>query len=80
MDRLLMQLSMEPLDANKELALVNRFLKDEPLETIQAVCTSTDIAALQQQCREIYVHPELLDYMVNIIQTTRGAREDMNAL
>ena len=72
MDRFLMQLFMEPLDAHKELALVNRFLKDEPLETIQAVCTSTDIAALQQQCREIYVHPELLDYMVNIIQTTRN--------
>ncbi|MDD6290444.1 MAG: hypothetical protein PUA77_01450 [Lachnospiraceae bacterium] len=56
----------------RELALVNRFLKDEPLETIQSVCTSTDIATLQQQCREIFVHPELLDYMVNIIQTTRN--------
>lgn len=72
MDRFLMQLSMEPLDSPKELALVNRFLKDEPLETISAVCTSTDIVALQKQCREIYIHPDLLNYMVNIIQTTRN--------
>lgn len=72
MDRFLMQLSMEPLDAPKELALVGRFLKDEPLETIQAVCTSTDICSLQRQCREIYVHPELLNYMVTIVQTTRN--------
>lgn len=72
MDRFLMQLSMEPLDPPKELALVNRFLKDEPLETISAVCTSTDIVALQKQCREIYIHPDLLNYMVNIIQTTRN--------
>ena len=72
MDRFLMQLCMEPLDPPKELALVNRFLKDEPLETISAVCTSTDIVALQKQCREIYIHPDLLNYMVNIIQTTRN--------
>lgn len=72
MDRFLMQLSMEPLDTRKELALVSRYLKDEPLETISAVCTRTEIVSLQQQCREIYVHPDLLDYMVNIIQTTRN--------
>ena len=72
MDRFLMQLSMEPLDPEKELALVNRFMKEEPLETVSAVCTAADITALQQQCREIYVHPELLDYIIRLVQATRN--------
>lgn len=72
MDRFLMQLSMEQLDHEKELALIRRFMTDEPLKTLSAVCRNSDIVSLQQQCREIYVHPELLDYMVNIIQATRS--------
>ena len=72
MDRFLMQLSMELLDQKKELSLVHRFMKEEPLESLSAVCKSDDIVALQAQCREIYIHPELLNYMVSIIQATRS--------
>lgn len=72
MDRFLMQLSMEPLDEEKELALVNRFIKEEPLESISSVCTAENITTLQKQCREIYVHPELLDYMIRLVQATRN--------
>lgn len=72
MDRFLMQLSMEPLDHDKEIHLIERFIKNEPLQSISAVCTKEDITALQKECREIYVHKELLDYMVNIIHATRN--------
>lgn len=72
MDRFLMQLSMEPLDHAKELALIGRFMKEEPLQKIAPVCTRSDIVVLQQQCREIYVHRELLDYMVRIVHATRN--------
>ena len=72
MDRFLMQLSMEPLDEIKELALVNRFIKEEPLESISSVCTAENITTLQKQCREIYIHPELLDYMIRLVQATRN--------
>lgn len=72
MDRFLMQLSMEPLDHAKELSLVHRFMKDEPLQTIRPVCTRDDIISLQQQCREVYVHRELLDYLIHIVHATRN--------
>lgn len=71
MDRFLMQLSMEPLNPQMELDLIHRFMTDEPLAAITAVCESTDITNLQRQCREIYVHPELLNYIVHIIHATR---------
>ncbi|MCM1429938.1 MAG: AAA family ATPase [Muribaculaceae bacterium] len=71
MDRFLMQLTMEPLDTKKELALIHRFMTDEPLAQLTSVCSTAEITALQRQCREIYVHPELLNYLVKIIHSTR---------
>ena len=71
MDRFLMQLSMESLSRAKELELINRFMNDEPLQKILPVCTRADIVSLQQQCREIYIHRELMDYMVSIVHETR---------
>lgn len=71
MDRFLMQLSMDSLSRAKELELIKRFMNDEPLQKILPVCTRADIVSLQQQCREIYIHRELLDYMVSIVHATR---------
>lgn len=51
---------------------MQRFMKEEPLETLQSVCTREDILALQKQAKEIYIHPILLDYMIDLVQTTRS--------
>ena len=75
MDRFLMQLSMEPLDHEKELHLIDRFIKNEPLKTVTSVCKKEDISALQKDCREVYVHKELMDYIVNIIHATRNTSQ-----
>jgi MoxR-like ATPase len=75
MDRFLMQLSMETLDHDKELALINRFMTDEPLENILSVCSRREIVALQQQCRETFVHPDLVNYMIDVVQTTRHSQK-----
>lgn len=71
LDRFLMRLSMELLSAEEELALTQRFLNDEPLQTLAPVCTKEEIAALQSECRRVYIHPELLKYLVAVIQATR---------
>ncbi len=47
-------------------------MKEEPLETLQSVCTRVDILALQKQAKEIYIHPVLLDYMIDLVQATRS--------
>ncbi len=72
MDRFVMQLSMIPLSANEELAMVERFMKEEPLEELSAVCSRQDIAMLRQECKNIYFHPELLKYLISITQATRN--------
>ena len=72
MDRFLVQISMENLSPAQERAMVERFLVDEPLEQLEAVCTKDDIVRLQEECRTVYLHPELLKYIVDVIHATRS--------
>lgn len=71
LDRFLMRISMEAPGKEQEKAILLRFMRDEPLETLGSVCTGADILELQRLAREIYVHPVLLDYLVSLTQATR---------
>lgn len=71
LDRFLMRISMEAPDKEQEKAILLRFMRDEPLETLGSVCTGADILELQRLAREIYVHPVLIDYLVSLTQATR---------
>lgn len=71
LDRFLMQISMEDLTTAQEEAMVLRFLKDEPLAELAPVCEKEELAALQEECQNVYIHKDLLTYMVNVIHATR---------
>lgn len=71
MDRFLMKISMASLNETEELALIDRFIAREPLGELTPVCDRASILALQKECQNIYVHPDLLKYMVSIIHATR---------
>lgn len=71
LDRFLMRISMDPPTPEQEKAILLRFMKDEPLETLGSICTGADILELQRQAKEIYIHPVLLDYLVALVQATR---------
>ena len=71
MDRFLMRISMGSLSEDEERQMIDRFINHQPLDTIEPVCTLDEIAALQKECRNIYVHPELQNYIVNLVQGTR---------
>ncbi len=72
LDRFLMRISMQAPTPEQEKAILLRFMKDEPLETLDSVCTGADILALQREAKEIYIHPVLLDYLVSLCQATRS--------
>lgn len=71
MDRFLMRISMGSLSEEEERRMIDRYINDRPLESIEPVCTLEEIAALQQECRNIHVHGDLRDYIVNLVQGTR---------
>ncbi|MCM1038331.1 MAG: MoxR family ATPase [Ruminococcus sp.] len=71
MDRFLMRISMGSLNAEEERQMIDRYIHDTPLETLEPVCTREEIIGLQKECRNIYVHADLRDYIVNLVQATR---------
>lgn len=71
MDRFLMKLTMGNLTKTEELTMIERYIHKEPLEEISPVCSLEDIIAIQKKCREIYVHKDLQEYMINLIHATR---------
>ena len=75
LDRFLIQISMGMPTPEEELAIMNRFLVDAPLETLEPVCTVEDLVAMQAAYKSVYVHPELMNYMVQIVQATRTTAE-----
>ena len=71
LDRFLMMLSMGLPTREEEIAILDRFLKDSPLEELEPVCTVEELLALQALRKEVYVHPILMGYIVDLTQATR---------
>lgn len=71
LDRFLMQISMGFPKKEEELQMVNRFIRDNPFTEVVPVVKKEDLLELQKECKEIYIHPVLLDYIVRIVEETR---------
>ena len=81
LDRFLMKLGMGEFSAADERAMIDRFINRDPLLEIRPAAEAADIIRLQRECREIFVHSDLRDYIVKLIQSTRkkDAVEDLTA-
>ncbi len=66
MDRFLLRISMDSPTKAQERRILERFQDSEPLEGLGAVCTTAQIVELQAAARKLYIHPVLLDYMVDL--------------
>ena len=71
MDRFLMKISMGIMSKEHERQMIDRYITAQPLDTIEPVCTHDEIKKLQSDCKNIYVHEDLRDYIVNLVQGTR---------
>ena len=74
LDRFLLRISMQAPSREEERAILERFQDAEPLEDLTPVCTCQDIRQLQAQARKVYVHPALLDYLVELARASRDQR------
>jgi MoxR-like ATPase len=71
LDRFMMQLNMGYPTENEELEIINRFISDNPLEKVNAVCNKEDIIEMQNLISTVFVHNSIRNYIVNIVQATR---------
>ncbi|MBQ2986101.1 MAG: AAA family ATPase [Tyzzerella sp.] len=75
LDRFTMLLSMGPMEALQERMILEQYRLKNPIDEITAVAGVDEIIELQKSCREIYIHPELLEYLQNICVATRKRKE-----
>jgi MoxR-like ATPase len=74
LDRFLMRLAVGYPSAAAEEQMLVRAAGD-PLEKVVPVMSLDELAQLQDQIREVHVHPEVRRYIVQVITATRTARE-----
>ena len=71
LDRFALKVSMGFPTAEEELLILERYINKSPLDTLQPVCTLEDLTGLQQQVTEVFLHEDIRNYMIAIIQATR---------
>lgn len=75
LDRFFMKISMGLPKAQEELGILQRFLTEQPYERLEAVCGKKEILEAGKEAASVYVHPQLLEYMVAITMATRQEKE-----
>lgn len=72
LDRFMMQLSMGFPTESEELDIMDRFIKDNPIDTLLPVCSKEEIMIMGEMCRQVYVDKVVREYIVDIISATRN--------
>ena len=78
-DRFRMKVLVDYPTDEEEFVIVQRVTG--PAVAVAAVATTAQLAALQAQCREVYVDPALVQYAVRLVSSTRNpAKHGMKEL
>ena len=72
LDRFVMQLSMGFPSNNEELAIMDRFIVNNPIDTLAPVCTKEQITEMGKRCKLVYVDNSVRQYIVNLVSATRN--------
>ena len=72
LDRFALQLSMGFPTPEEESAILDRFSEEDPAKDIRPVITTAEIAEIKALARKVKVHPELVKYIVAIVNATRN--------
>ncbi|MFI3115251.1 MAG: MoxR family ATPase [Clostridia bacterium] len=71
LDRFLMRINMKAPTKDTEVAILKRFMTDEPLKSLDNVCTAVQINELVAKCKEVHVHDLIVDYIADIAVESR---------
>lgn len=71
MDRFVMKLSMGLPDAKEELKILETYMEKDPLAELTSVMSTAELMELRGQAAKVYVHPNVQEYLVALVQKTR---------
>ncbi|MCL1818638.1 MAG: MoxR family ATPase, partial [Spirochaetaceae bacterium] len=72
LDRFLMRIDLGYPSREEEIAILERFQEDDPLESLSPVLTPERMCALQRQRSSITISPALRAYIADIAAATRA--------
>lgn len=72
LDRFMVQLSMGYPTREEQTAILQRFMQENPQESLRPVANAEQIAQAQKAVRSVRVAPELLDYIGALCEKTRA--------
>ena len=72
MDRFLIRTRLGYPALNEAVAILNRFVRQAPLETLEPVAEKDDICRAQGLVRDCEVSPAVMDYIARICQSTHN--------
>ena len=78
LDRFLMKLSVGFPDKNEEIKILERFNSgnsSEVLDSLAAVVSPSEIEDMHKEAMKVSVHPQIREYIVDIIMATRNRRD-----
>ena len=75
LDRFMIKLSMGYPEDDEELLLMNRFINNIRLNTIESVCNKDTIIEMQDTIKKVYVHKDIQKYIYEIVKATRNNSE-----
>jgi MoxR-like ATPase len=75
LDRFLMKVRLGYLSEKEESALLGQHKVESPMLELQPVVSPNELNAAQRAVREVFVKPELRDYIARLVGRTRGNSE-----
>jgi len=70
-DRFLMRVELGYPDREEERSILRRFRAHDPLADLEPVVSSDQILELGRVCRDVFVHPVIEDYIIDLVRQTR---------
>jgi len=75
LDRFLMRISLGYPDFDEEMSVIEQQEQEHPIDSLEAVSTPTEVVALQESAKEVYVDQVVRQYIVTFIEATREHRD-----
>lgn len=80
LDRFLMKISMGALSREDEMAILDRFEGEDPLDSLTNAATGSDILALREKAKEVFISPDIKKYILDIIEKTRNSERVLSGV
>ena len=72
LDRFALRLSLGYPEPRDELDLLRRKLQGDPMEEVRQAADAAQLAQLRTQAGGVFVHEDVLDYILRLVQATRN--------